>query len=280
MNEDYDAALQTEVRKYVSACHILHNHGVLDAYGHVSFRHPFKSGCFIMSRNVASALVSSPDDLIQYYVVDCRPLDPSKASESYLERFIHSEIYKQYPQINAIVHSHSETVIPYTVNRVKLRPVLHLAGFLKPKGPPVWDIAICQQKYAVTGAEALEKEDSVDLLVKDEFYGRKFAYNFINGSAVTLMRGHGFTAVGNSIEEAVFRAVYTEKNARVLTTSMATQDSARGTLSFAIGADPGIHALNKQEALASNEIIKATMQRPWELWVREVEALPLYQNNI
>ncbi|KAK3990988.1 class II aldolase and Adducin N-terminal domain-containing protein [Cladorrhinum sp. PSN332] len=271
--------MQREIRKYINACHILHHHGVLDAYGHLSFRHPFKRDIFIMSRSIASALVSSSRDLIQYYVQTCRPLDPLKAPDSYLERYIHSEIYKQYPQINAIVHSHSETVIPYTVNRVKLRPVLHLAGFLNPKGPPVWDIANCQQKYAVTGAEALEKKDEVDILIKDEFYGRKFAYNFLNGSAVALMRGHGFTVVGESIEEAVFRAIYTEKNARVLTASMAAQDSARATLSFAIGADPGIYTLNKQEALASNQVIKATVQRPWELWVREVEALPLYQNE-
>ncbi|KAK4227458.1 class II aldolase and Adducin N-terminal domain-containing protein [Podospora fimiseda] len=280
MNEDYDAALRREARKYIYASHILHHHGVLDAYGHISFRHPFKSDIFIMSRNTASALVSSPEDLIQYYIESSRPLDPLKVKESYLERFIHSEIYKQYPQINSVVHSHSETVIPYTVNRVRLRPVLHLAGFLNPKGPPVWDIANCQRKYAVTGAEALEKKDEVDILVKDEFYGRKFAYNFLNGSAVALMRGHGFTTVGETIEEAVFRAIYTEKNARVLTASMAVQDSARATMSFALGADPGILTLNKQEALASNQVIKATIQRPWELWVREVEALPLYRNNV
>lgn len=281
MNHDYDPELRKEIRKFISACHILHHHGILDAYGHLSFRHPFKPDIFIMSRNIASALVSSSDDLIQYYVADCRPLIPSKLSESYLECFIHSEIYKQYPDINSVIHSHSETVLPYTVNRVKLRPVMHLAGFLRPKGPPIWDIAAVQvqKKFAVTGSEALAKEDQVDILVKDEYYGRKFAYTFAQGSAVTLMRGHGFTAVGDSIEMAVFRAIYTEKNARTLMASMMGQESARATLFFGTGSDLGIYTLGKQEALASNDVVKATLQRPWDLWVKEVEVLPLYRNN-
>ncbi|KAK4458269.1 arad-like aldolase/epimerase [Cladorrhinum samala] len=287
MNHDYDAELRKEIRKFISACHILHHHGILDAYGHLSFRHPLKPDIFLMSRSIASALVSSSDDLIQYYVADCRPLIPSKLSESYLERFIHSEIYKQYPNINSVVHSHSETVIPYTVNRVRLRPVMHLAGFLRPKGPPVWDIAAVQvqKKFAVTGREDLSqvleppREDQVDILVKDEYYGRKLAYSFAQGGAVTLMRGHGFTAVGDSIEMAVFRAIYTEKNARTLTASMVGQESARATMSFGTGSDPGIYTLSRQEALASNDVVEATLQRPWDLWVREVEVLPLYRNN-
>ena len=113
----------------ITANHILHYQNVVDAYGHVSFRHPDKPNVFIMSGDKAPALVSSPSDLIEYRVSDSSPVDPN-VKKGYQERFIHSELYKRFPDINSAVHSHSHAVLPYTMNGVAMQPAFHIAGFL------------------------------------------------------------------------------------------------------------------------------------------------------
>ena len=88
---------------------------VLDAYGHLSVRHPTKPEIFIMSRYIAPGTISSESDLIEYYVVNAEPVDPT-ATKGYSERCIHSEVYKRYPDIQSVVHSHSEAVVPYSIS--------------------------------------------------------------------------------------------------------------------------------------------------------------------
>jgi ribulose-5-phosphate 4-epimerase/fuculose-1-phosphate aldolase len=121
--------LKKELQTLITAYHILHYQNVVDAYGHVSFRHPDKPDVFIMSGDKALALVSSPSDLIEYHVSDSSPVDPN-AKKGYQERFIHSELYKRFPDINSVVHSHSQAVVPYTMNGVAMQPAFHIAGFL------------------------------------------------------------------------------------------------------------------------------------------------------
>lgn len=104
-----------------------------DAYGHLSVRHPSKPDIFIMSQFIAPATISSPDDLIEYYVEDARPVDTT-ARPGYSERCIHSEILKAYPKINAVIHSHSSAVVPFACSGIPLRPIFHMAGFLPEKG--------------------------------------------------------------------------------------------------------------------------------------------------
>ena len=113
----------------ITANHILHYNKVVDAYGHISFRDPSDPSIFVMSGDKAPALVASPADLIRYWVKDSMPVDP-KAKKGYQERFIHSEIYKRFPEINSVVHSHSEAVLPYTMSGVPMKPAFHIAGFL------------------------------------------------------------------------------------------------------------------------------------------------------
>jgi hypothetical protein len=113
----------------ITGLHILHYNGVLDAYGHVSVRNPNNGSNFFMSRNLAPALVANSSDLVEYYVEDAAPVDPN-APGGFLERYIHSELYKRFPNINSVVHSHSPQVVPYTFSGVPLRPTLHMAGFL------------------------------------------------------------------------------------------------------------------------------------------------------
>jgi ribulose-5-phosphate 4-epimerase/fuculose-1-phosphate aldolase len=113
----------------ITGLHILHYNGVLDAYGHMSVRNPNNGSNFFMSRNLAPALVANSSDLVEYYVENAAPVDPN-APSGFIERYIHSELYKRFPSINSVVHSHSPQVIPYTFSGVPLRPSIHMAGFL------------------------------------------------------------------------------------------------------------------------------------------------------
>lgn len=113
----------------VTACHILHYHGVLDAYGHISVRSPDNASTFWMPCNMPPALVSSPDDLVEYHVDSAEPVEKD-AKPGYLERHIHSEIYKKFPAVNSVVHSHCGDVLPYCVSGVPLHNTIHMAGFL------------------------------------------------------------------------------------------------------------------------------------------------------
>lgn len=114
---------------YITAVHILHFNGVLDAYGHVSVRNPHNSSTFFLSRQIAPALVSSLGDIVEYRVSDGEAVDPD-APTGYLERYIHSEILKRFSGINAVVHSHSPIVTSFSISHVPLKPSIHLAGFL------------------------------------------------------------------------------------------------------------------------------------------------------
>jgi ribulose-5-phosphate 4-epimerase/fuculose-1-phosphate aldolase len=113
----------------VTASHILHYHGIVDAYGHISVRSPDNAKTFYMSANMPPALVSSPEDLIEYNVEDATAVEKT-AKDGFLERHIHSEIYKRFPAVNSVVHSHCSDVLPYCISGVPLRATIHMAGFL------------------------------------------------------------------------------------------------------------------------------------------------------
>ncbi|HET9652651.1 MAG TPA: class II aldolase/adducin family protein [Usitatibacter sp.] len=219
----------------VAANRILAMQGVLDAYGHVSARSPRDPARFYMSRSLAPSLVTQDD--IQEYGPDSEPT--GDARKPYLERFLHGEIYRTRPDVMAIVHSHSDSVIPFGISRTALRPVYHMASFLW-SGAPVFDIRTV-------------REDN-DLLIRDRPLGAALADTLGRCNCV-LMRGHGMTVVGDSIPEAVFRAVYTEMNAK-LQMSAARLEGPLTFLSDREGAN----------ATASN---RTTIGRPWELWKKK-----------
>jgi ribulose-5-phosphate 4-epimerase/fuculose-1-phosphate aldolase len=177
------------------ANHVLVDQRILDAFGHVSVRCADDPGAFLLSRNLAPGLVQ-PDD-VQRITLDGTTDDPRP---SYLELHIHAEIYRARPDVHAVVHSHSPAVIPFGVSGTPLRPVLHMAGFLAPEVP------------------VFEARDTLgpasDLLIRSAESGATLAAS-LGRASVVLMRGHGSTAVGGSLQEAVYRAVYTEVNAGV-----------------------------------------------------------------
>ncbi len=123
------------IEDLVAANRILAEEGVLDAYGHVSIRHPSEPNHYLMSRSRAPILVTASD--VMEYDLDSNPIDPQDR-RSVIERFIHGEIYKLRPDVKAVIHSHSPAVIPFGITQVPMRPVAHVASFLW-VGVPVWD---------------------------------------------------------------------------------------------------------------------------------------------
>ncbi|KAK8003080.1 glycoside hydrolase family 47 protein [Apiospora arundinis] len=267
------AALSVIHRKLISGSHILHHHNILDAYGHLSVRHPFKPDVFILSRDAAPATITSPRDLVEYWVKDASPVDgEDRAPKGFAERHIHSELYRAYPSIQSVVHSHADAVLPYTINGVPLRPCYHMAGFLG-HWSPVWDIASARGSGGGGGIPG-------DMLVRTEALGAALAQQFKYSTTVVLMRGHGFTAIageGGGIEEAVFRAVYTAQNAAIQSAAMTAQ-AAYHSRNHDAPLQP-IKFLSPEEAEASRNMARDTVMRPWGLWLREVEASNLYLNS-
>ncbi|RFU30116.1 hypothetical protein B7463_g6228, partial [Scytalidium lignicola] len=227
-----------------------------------------------MCRNTAPATVSSRNDLIEYWVDNAEPVDPN-AAPGYAERCIHSEVLKRYPEVNSVIHSHSDAVVPYTISGVPLKPCYHMSGFLHSSGAPVYDNA----KHLRPGV------DIPDMLVRNTHLGAALASKFSTASStspdqsVVLMRGHGMTVVGPTIQDCVLRAIYTQNNATIQTTALLTRAAWRSEL--AQGQEPAepIHYLSEEEANAAMEMTKWSAMRPWKLWLREVEAAGLYVNR-
>ncbi|KAL9624118.1 MAG: hypothetical protein Q9160_001640 [Pyrenula sp. 1 TL-2023] len=224
-----------------------------------------------MARFIAPGTISSEQDLVEYHVSDASSVDPH-APPGYAERFIHSEIYKQYPSVNSVIHGHTEAVIPYSISDVPFRACFHLAGFLGTH-VPVFDIA----KY-------YQAEDKKDLLVRNTRLGSALAAYFSpeEGSretshSVVLMRGHGLTVVGPSIEDSVLRAVYTQQNAGIQTTALLTRAAHHGA---ATEASASLAFLGESEIKDATDMTTWSALRPWRLWVREVEASNLYTNLV
>jgi ribulose-5-phosphate 4-epimerase/fuculose-1-phosphate aldolase len=228
-------APETLLEDLVAANRILALQGVLDAYGHVSVRSPNDASRFLMSRSLAPQLVTAAD--IQEYGPDSEPI--GDARKPYLERFLHGEIYRTRADVMAVVHSHSDSVIPFGISRTALKPVYHMASFLW-SGAPVFDIRAV-------------REDN-DLLIRDRPLGEALAKS-LGACNCVLMRGHGMTVVGDSIPEAVFRAIYTEVNAKL------QMNAARldGPLTF----------LSDREGANATKANRGTIERPWELWKRK-----------
>ena len=185
-------------RDLVIANRILAKEDVVDAYGHVSMRHPGNPDHFLIARSVAPELVG-PDDIAE---LDLRgqPVRDEKRT-LYLERFIHAAIFEARPDVMAVVHAHAEDTLPFGIaDATRLRPVIHSGSFIGSE-VPVWDIA--------------DHFGDTNLLVTNIEQGRDLA-KCLAGNNVALMRGHGFAAAGRSLIEVVRMSVYLPRNARAL----------------------------------------------------------------
>jgi ribulose-5-phosphate 4-epimerase/fuculose-1-phosphate aldolase len=224
------------VDKLVIANRVLYQQGVVDGFGHVSARHDTSPGHFLLARNMAPGLVRH-DDIVTFDL-DGEALDAG-GRRVYLERFIHSEIYRARADVQAIVHSHSPGVIPFGVTGQPLRPVFHMSAFLG-EGAALFEIR--------------EAGGDTDMLIRDNRLGKALA-NALGARSTVLMRGHGSTVVGTSIEQALYRAIYAEVNAK-----LQLQAEALGEVNY----------LNPREAALAAATNDSQLARVWELWRREI----------
>lgn len=216
------------VEQLVVANRILAHEGILDAYGHVSMRHPTRADHYLIARSLAPEFVTAAD--IIEYDADSNPV-PATGDRGYIERFIHGEIYRARPDVKAIVHSHSAAVVPFSVSSIPLRPVFHMAAFLA-GGVPVWDPA--------TSGDA----EASGILVRNNALGASLAAA-LGKHPVALMRGHGSVVAARGIEGAVRNAIFLEADARMQLDAVQlggsikyiSPDEARGIGQAA--ADPG-----------------------------------------
>jgi ribulose-5-phosphate 4-epimerase/fuculose-1-phosphate aldolase len=228
---DADPALIDDL---VAANRILFAQGVVDGFGHVSVRHDKRLQNFLLSRNMAPSLVTAAD--ILEYDREGEPVS-ANGPHVYLERFIHSEIYKARPDVVAVVHSHSPSVVPFgVVTDVPLRAVCHMSSFLG-STTPIFEIRD-------TAGPAN------DMLIRNKDLGAALARS-LGARPAVLMRGHGSTVVGASVRQAVFRAVYTEINAKLQ--------------AEALRLGPVIY-LTDQEAEMSAATNATQINRAWDLW--------------
>jgi ribulose-5-phosphate 4-epimerase/fuculose-1-phosphate aldolase len=196
-----------ELRRDVAiANRILAHEGVVDAYGHVSIRHPDDKNRFFLSRSRSPELVS-PDDLMEFGL-DGEVVDKADKRQPYLERFIHAAVYEGRPEIVSVVHNHSPKVVPFSVTKMPLRPLIHVAGAMGTT-IPVWDIH--------------DKFGDTNLLVADMEQGRDMT-RALGPNTVVLMRGHGCTVASDSLQKAVITAVYVQVNATLQLEAMGLGD--------------------------------------------------------
>ena len=223
------------IEDLVAGSRILANEGVLDAYGHISARSDKRPERFIMSRSRAPALDTAAD--LMELDADSEAVRGDQR-KGFIERYIHGEIYRKRPEVMAIVHSHAPSVIPFGVTKTRLRPIYHMGSFLW-SGTPVWDIR--------------KVRDDNDILVRDRALGASLV-EALGSCNCVLMRGHGMTVIGDSVQEAVFRAIYTEMNARL----QLRAETLEGPIQF----------LSDTEGKRASAANRGSLERPWELWKR------------
>lgn len=225
------------IEDLVAASRILAMYEVLDAFGHVSIRHPEHPNRFLLSRSLAPELVTAAD--LMEFDLDSKSLDVAER-KPFVERFIHGEIYKSRPDVHAVVHSHSPSVVPFGVTGQALRPIYHMSGFLH-AGTPIFDIR--------------DTAGNTDMLVRDNYLGAALA-KAVGDRSVTLMRGHGNVIVGPNVRLAVYRAIYTEMNARL----QLQAKQLGGTITY----------LTFEEAKLAEQANVDALERPWSLWKSKV----------
>ena len=222
-----------QIDDLVSANHILYLEGVVDGFGHVSVRREDDPERFFLARSIAPGSVAASD--IMEFGMDGEAVD-ARGRKPYLERYIHSEIFRVRPDVQAIVHSHSPSLIPFGVTGAELKPLYHMSAFLA-GGTPVFEIRDA-------GGPA------TDMLVRDRKLGAALA-GTLGQATFALMRGHGAVAVAGTLKQVVYRAIYAEVNARLQAEAMRL-----GPVTY----------LNDAEAAGATRANDQVIDRPWELW--------------
>jgi ribulose-5-phosphate 4-epimerase/fuculose-1-phosphate aldolase len=236
MNETTDTD-ESRIADLIAGNHILANEGVLDGFGHISVRSVTNPRHFYMARSRAPGLVTR-DDIMEFDERSA-PVD-QRGRKMYGERFIHGEVLVARPEVNAVVHSHSPEVLPFTVTGAPFKALIHMAAFLGDTPAPVFEIR------DVLG-------DDNKMLVMENRTGAALAA-VMGKRAVVLMRGHGMTVAAESVKLVVLRAIYTQLNARIEAAALRL-----GEPTF----------LNAFEVDRDDPV-----DRPWEVWAANAGEAP------
>jgi ribulose-5-phosphate 4-epimerase/fuculose-1-phosphate aldolase len=220
-----------------AASRILVDQGVFDAAGHVSLRHPGHPERFLMSRSLAPQMITSDD--IMEFDLDCNAIDP-RGRKGFIERYLHGEIFRARPDVMAVAHSHSPSVIAFGLSGTPMQAMYHNAAFLA-AGVPVFDI---REKFGTT-----------DIVISTAAKGAALA-QILADKPVALLRAHGMVAVGASLPVAVFRAIFTVISANI-------QHQA-----IALGGP--LAALDAEEGRIADVVNVQTVGRSWDLWKQRV----------
>lgn len=255
----------------ITANHILDYNSVLDGLGHISVRNPLNASTFFMTGKPPPALVARASDLSEYNIDDGAPVsaaDARTAEGAFDERFIHQSILKRYPSQNSVVHSHARSVIPFGISDVPFESTYHMTGFMG-ETVPVFDIA-----------DYYFPNETQNMLINSPRLGGQLADMFstpahnvtrdnrVPDHTLVLQRGHGFATVATSIEQAVYRAVYTTWNAEVLATATEVQGAG------------GVEFLTEREAADCVAMNDQGLLKDWPLWVAQTVVDPLYRNDL
>jgi ribulose-5-phosphate 4-epimerase/fuculose-1-phosphate aldolase len=213
---------------------IIAHEGVLDGFGHVSMRHPEHPHRYLLARSRSPELIE-PADLLEF-TLDSEPVAAPQV-EMYGERVIHGCIYQARPDVNAVCHHHSPSVLPFCVTGIALEPVFHM-GPVMGQVVPFWD--------------SRDEFGDTDLLVVKPEEGRSLA-RALGPHWMVLMRRHGATVAGRSLRELVFRTIYSHANAEIQLRSMM------------IGTVGALNAAERQRG-EPRQLQARPMGRAWEYW--------------
>jgi HCOMODA/2-hydroxy-3-carboxy-muconic semialdehyde decarboxylase len=228
------------LRDLVIANRILAHEGVVDAFGHVSVRHPQNPKRFFMARARSPQLVIA-DDLLEF-TADGEPVD-ARGQMVYGERMIHAAVFEQRPEVNAVVHNHAHELLPFGVTGTPLRPVAHVSAVMGAH-VPVWDI---RDKFGET-----------DHLVVTMDQGRDLA-RCLGAGRVALMKRHGSVVAGRTLRDAVLTAIYLQVGAKLLLQSLP------------LGTPDYLTPVEIEKCIARQESPLA-LERAWEYWTHRAGA--------
>jgi HCOMODA/2-hydroxy-3-carboxy-muconic semialdehyde decarboxylase len=229
-------AVESALSDLVIANRILANEGVIDAFGHVSIRHPERADRYFLARSRSPELVER-GDLLEFDL-DSNPINPDGRT-MYSERPIHGCIYKSRPEVMAVCHNHAHSLIPFGVTGSEIKPIWHVAGSIGAE-VPIWDIR--------------EEFGETDLLVTNNDLGGSLAKK-LGKNRCALMRGHGAVVASQTLKSAVFVAIYLMANAKLL-----KEAREMGQVTY---LSPGEVKLT--EAMNFKE---RSQNRAWEYWAR------------
>jgi HCOMODA/2-hydroxy-3-carboxy-muconic semialdehyde decarboxylase len=226
-------------RELALANRIVANEGVIDAFGHVSVRHPDNPRRYLLSRSRAPELVT-PDDFIEYDLDSQPQRDPGVGQ--YSERVIHGEIYKARPEVNSVCHHHCPAFMPLLATGTDYMPIFHL-GAVGGIRPPFWDQ---RDEFGDTNMLVIKPEEGASL-------ARALGKHWM-----VLMMRHGVTVAGTGVRDCVFRSVFSARNAEYQVRAMT------------LGSD--IATLSTGETMLAGQISSKTtgLTRSWEYWSMRV----------